>query len=90
MFKNLAKIKPDETIIEHTLACYDVAKQLVKIFKKEITVLDSDNIKGDDVFILSVLFHDFGKYAQPFQNKTLNSNYKGCWGIDMKFFQPNL
>lgn len=86
MFKNLAKIKPDETIIEHTLACYDVAKQLVKIFKKEIAVLDSDNIKGDDVFILSVLFHDFGKYAQPFQNKTLNSNYEGCWGYRHEIF----
>jgi len=86
LFKNLAKIKPDETIIEHTLACYDVAKQLVKIFKKEIAVLDSDNIKGDDVFILSVLFHDFGKYAQPFQNKTLNSNYEGCWGYRHEIF----
>lgn len=86
MFKNLAKIKPDETIIEHTLACYDVAKQLVKIFKKEIAVLDSDNIKGDDVFILSVLFHDFGKYAQPFQNKTLNSNHEGCWGYRHEIF----
>ena len=86
MFKNLAKIKPDETIIEHTLACYDVAKQLVKIFKKEIAVLDSANIKGDDVFILSVLFHDFGKYAQPFQNKTLNSNYEGCWGYRHEIF----
>lgn len=86
LFKNLAKIKPDETIIEHTSACYDVAKQLVKIFKKEITILDSDSIKGDDIFMLSVLFHDFGKYAQPFQNKTLNSNYEGCWGYRHEIF----
>ena len=34
MFKNLAK--PDETIIEHTKECLDVAKNLVSAFENEI------------------------------------------------------
>ena len=58
-FKNLAK--PDETIPGHTIACYEVAKQLIKIFDSELKKLNCDIITGDNIFVLSVIFHDFGK-----------------------------
>ena len=85
MFRNLAK--PDETIIDHTLSCLKVAKELTSIFEKEIiNNLNSKNISGKELLLLSVLLHDSGKYAQPFQNKTLNVDYKGFWGYRHEIF----
>lgn len=84
MFKNLAK--PTETITEHTQKCLEVAVQLGGIFKNELKKLDSTNVSGEELFFLSVIFHDFGKYAQPFQNKTLNQDYKGVWGYRHEIF----
>lgn len=84
MFHNLAKT--DETIIEHTISCYKVAKDLSNIFQKDIKTLDSENVCGEEIFLLSVLLHDTGKYAQPFQNKTLSPNYKGVWGYRHEIF----
>lgn len=49
MFKNLAK--PDETIVEHTKECLDVAKNLVFAFEKEIErFLSTDKYKGKEIF----------------------------------------
>ena len=85
MFKNMAK--PNETIIEHTSFCYKIALDLCEIFNTEIkNLLDSKNISGKDLVLLSVLIHDLGKYAQPFQNKTLNSDYNGVWGYRHEIF----
>lgn len=85
MFSNLAK--PDETIIDHTLSCLKVANELTSIFEEEISKqLNSENINGKELFLLSVLLHDSGKYAQPFQDKTLNSNFKGFWGYRHEIF----
>ena len=84
MFKNLAK--PEETIVEHTLECFAVAKQLSSIFKNELRLLDQTGIRGEDIFLLSVLFHDFGKYAQPFQNITLNMETNKVWGYRHEVF----
>lgn len=86
MFKNLAKIKPDETIIEHTLSCYRVALTLADVYAKELRQLDTANISGKELFLLTVLLHDTGKYAQPFQNKTLNPGYAGNWGYRHEIF----
>jgi CRISPR-associated endonuclease/helicase Cas3 len=84
-FKNLAK--PNETIIDHTMYCFDVAKQLSIIFKEEINeILSSDHTCGDKIFFITVLFHDFGKYAQPFQNITLNSDSKQVWNYRHEIF----
>lgn len=80
MFKNLAKIEPDETIIEHTLRCLNVVNTLKVVFKKELRSLDSEDVAGHEILFITVLLHDFGKYAQPFQSKTLNPDYKGVWG----------
>jgi len=85
VFRNLAK--PDETIIDHTLSCLKIANELTFIFEKEISKqLNSENINGKELFLLSVLLHDSGKYAQPFQNKTLNVNFKGFWGYRHEIF----
>jgi len=78
-FKNLAKIN-GETIIEHTKKCYEVAKKLCNIFHKELDTIKVDGVGGEDVLLLSVIFHDFGKYAQPFQYKTLNMDISENWG----------
>ncbi|KHE94139.1 MAG: CRISPR-associated helicase/endonuclease Cas3 [Candidatus Scalindua rubra] len=80
MFRNLAKIEPDETIIEHTLRCLDVVDTLKVVFKKELKYLDSEDVTGHEILFITVLLHDFGKYAQPFQRKTLNPDYSGVWG----------
>jgi CRISPR-associated endonuclease/helicase Cas3 len=77
MFKNLAK--PDETIIEHTKECLDVAKNLVSAFENEIELLlSTDRYSGEEIFLLSAIFHDLGKYATPFQEKTLGDR-EGFW-----------
>jgi CRISPR-associated endonuclease/helicase Cas3 len=77
MFKNLAK--PDETIIEHTKECLDVAKNLVSAFENEIErLLSTDKYSGEEIFLLSTIFHDLGKYATPFQQQTLGDR-EGFW-----------
>ena len=77
MFKNLAK--PDETIVEHTKECLDVAKNLVFAFEKEIErFLSADKYNGKEIFLLSVILHDLGKYAAAFQEKTLGTS-QGFW-----------
>jgi CRISPR-associated endonuclease/helicase Cas3 len=73
MFKNLAK--PDETIIEHTKACLDVAEELYSAYTIEVEeLLRSERHDGKEIFFLAVMLHDFGKYAAPFQEITLGSN----------------
>ncbi|MFW5803773.1 MAG: CRISPR-associated helicase Cas3' [bacterium] len=85
MFKNLAK--PDETIIQHTQSCLNVAHELCKFLSDEISgILDTEYMSGKDLLILATAFHDFGKYAQPFQNKTLNPEYNDVWGYRHEIF----
>lgn len=77
MFKNLAK--PNETIIEHTKACLTVAEDLYRAYRKEVDeLLGMNKYSGKEILLLSVALHDLGKYAAPFQEKTLGNN-KDFW-----------
>ncbi len=77
MFKNLAK--PDETIVDHTKSCLGIAFQLYSAYEKEISQrLSFEDYTGKEIFFLTVILHDLGKYATPFQEKTLAEG-KGYW-----------
>jgi len=69
-----------ETLVDHTIYCLKVAKEIVKVFPETIESFGNDR-QGEKMVFLMIYLHDLGKAARAFQEKTLNLKTKENWNF---------